>query len=198
MVTHQLQNFARQSVFDALSGLFIRPEDEGTVRRYQSALSAAAALAAELGTDSKPFEHALVTPKPKPVELEREYARLFLGVGAETVPLCESAWTSPQQILCQEAQLECRKAYLEAGLETAGLLGVPEDHLGMQLGFMAVLILKEDTAGAAKFFAEHPARWLPGFAEALRLRGDAVFFHQVADVLDALCEMEKLIAEQSA
>ena len=113
------------------------------------------------------------------------------------MPLCESAWTSPQQILCQEAQLECRKAYLDAGLETAGLLGVPEDHLGMQLGFMAVLILKEDTAGAAKFFAEHPGRWLPGFSEALRLRGDAVFFHQVADVLDAVCEMEKLIAEQS-
>ena len=198
VVTKQLQNFARQTVFDTLSALFIRPEGEDTLQRYKEMLPAAAALAAELGTDSKPFERALVTPKPKAVELEREYAKLFLGVGTETVPLSESAWTSPQQILCQEAQLECRKAYLDAGLETAGLLGVPEDHLGMELGFMAVLILKEDTEGAARFFAAHPAKWLPGFAEALRLRGDAVFFREVADILDAVCEMEKLIADQAA
>ena len=39
---------------------------------------------------------------------------------------------------------------------------------------------------------------LPGFAEALRLRGDAVFFREVADILDAVCEIEKLIADQAA
>lgn len=55
MVTQQLQNFARQSIFDALAALFLLPEEADRVlSRYEDALPAAAGLAAELGVDPFP------------------------------------------------------------------------------------------------------------------------------------------------
>lgn len=156
MVTQQLQDFARQSVYDALSALFLQPEAKGAYENYVEAMRAAAGLATELGTNAAPFEAVLDAPAPGPLELEREYARLFLGTCEGTVPLAESAWLHRDEIPL--AQLECRKAYADAGLETAGILGVPEDHLGLQLGFLTVLILKNDPAAATAFFEAHPAK----------------------------------------
>lgn len=198
MVTKQVENFARQSIFDALSGLFVQPEGEGVLERYRASLEAAAGLAAEIGADAAPFEAALKQPLPSEAEVSREFARLFLGVGESTTPLSESVWTSPEHLLCQDAQLACRKIYREAGLETAGLYGLPEDHLGLQLAFTAVLILKEKADEAARFFAEHPGRWLPSFTDAVRARGDAQFFRTVADVLDAVAAMEAQLREERA
>ena len=54
MVTQQLQDFARQSVYDALSALFLQPEAKGAYENYVEAMRAAAGLAAELGTNAAP------------------------------------------------------------------------------------------------------------------------------------------------
>ncbi len=108
MVTQQLQDFARQSVYDALSALFLQPEAKGAYENYVEAMRAAAGLAAELGTNAAPFEAVLDAPAPEPLELEREYARLFLGTCEGTVPLAESAWLHRDEIPL--SQLECRKA----------------------------------------------------------------------------------------
>ena len=109
MVTQQLQDFARQSVYDALSALFLQPEAKGAYENYVEAMRAAAGLAAELGTNAAPFGAGLDAPAPEPLELEREYARLFLGTCEGTVPLAESAWLHRDEIPL--SQLECRKAY---------------------------------------------------------------------------------------
>ena len=188
MVTQQLQDFARQSVYDALSALFLQPEAKGAYENYVEAMRAAAGLAAELGTNAAPFEAVLDAPAPEPLELEREYARLFLGTCEGTVPLAESAWLHRDEIPL--SQLECRKAYADAGLETAGILGVPEDHLGLQLGFLTVLILKNDPAAATAFFEAHAAKWLPAFAAAVRARSDARLYALAAGVLEGVIEIE--------
>lgn len=98
MVTQQLQDFARQSVYDALSALFLQPEAKGAYENYVEAMRAAAGLATELGTNAAPFEAVLDAPAPGPLELEREYARLFLGTCEGTVPLAESAWLHRDEI----------------------------------------------------------------------------------------------------
>lgn len=191
MVTQQLQDFARQSVYDALSALFLQPEAKGAYENYVEAMRAAAGLAAELGTNAAPFEAVLDAPAPEPLELEREYARLFLG----TVPLAESAWLHRDEIPL--SQLECRKAYADAGLETAGILGVPEDHLGLQLGFLTVLILKNDPAAATAFFEAHAAKWLPAFAAAVRARSDARLYALAAGVLEGVIEIEAALVQKA-
>ena len=185
MVTQQLQDFARQSVYDALSALFLQPEAKGAYENYVEAMRAAAGLAAELGTNAAPFEAVL----------DREYARLFLGTCEGTVPLAESAWLHRDEIPL--SQLECRKAYADAGLETAGILGVPEDHLGLQLGFLTVLILKNDPAAATAFFEAHAAKWLPAFAVAVRARSNARLYALAAGVLEGVIEIEAALAQKA-
>ena len=185
MVTQQLQDFARQSVYDALSALFLQPEAKGAYENYVEAMRAAAGLAAELGTNAAPFEAVLDAPAPEPLELERE----------GTVPLAESAWLHRDEIPL--SQLECRKAYADAGLETAGILGVPEDHLGLQLGFLTVLILKNDPAAATAFFEAHAAKWLPAFAVAVRARSNARLYALAAGVLEGVIEIEAALAQKA-
>lgn len=193
MVTHQLENYARQSLFDALAGLFIRPEDSSALPRWGKALTAAAGLASEYGLDASTFEKAARAEQPSAEALAREYAKLFLGVGEITLPLSESAWTSEKHLLSQKAQLDVRRAYADAGVACSGFMGLPDDHIGIELGFMAVLILKEDLAAASDFFSEHPARWLPALAKALCEHPDARFYRSVGPVLAALCEEEKYL-----
>ena len=194
MVTQQLQDFARQSVYDALSALFLQPEAKGVYGRYADAMRAAG-LAAELGANPAPFEAVLEAAAPGPLELEREFARLFLGTCEGTVPLAESAWLHRDEIPL--SQLECRKAYAEAGLETAGILGVPEDHLGLQFGFLAVLILKNEPGAATAFFEAHAAKWLPAFIAAIRARDDARIYAAAADVLEGVMEIEAALAQKA-
>ena len=179
--------FARQSVYDALSALFSQPRGEGRTRRCARPQGLANELenAALLRADA---------PAPVAFWLEREYARLFLGTCEGTVPLAESAWLHRDEIPL--SQLECRKAYADAGLETAGILGVPEDHLGLQLGFLTVLILKNDPAAATAFFEAHAAKWLPAFAVAVRARSDARLYALAADVLEGVIEIEAALAQK--
>lgn len=192
VVTQQLQDFARQSVFDALSAIFLQPEAADAYERYADAMQAAAGLAVELGVNPAPFEAVLNAPAPQALELEREYARLFLGTCENTVPLAESAWLHKDEIPL--SQLECRKAYADAGLETAGILGVPEDHLGLQFGFLTVLILKSEPTAATKFFEAHASKWIPAFAAAIRAREDARFYALAAGVLEGVAEIEAALA----
>ena len=180
MVTQQLQDFARQSVYDALSALFLQPEAKGAYENYVEAMRAAAGLAAELGTNAAPFEAVLDAPAPEPLELEREYARLFLGTCEGTVPLAESAWLHRDEIPL--SQLECRKAYA---------------HLGLQLGFRTVLILKNDPAAATAFFEAHAAKWLPAFAAAVRARSDARLYALAAGVLEGVIEIEAALVQKA-
>lgn len=86
---------------------------------------------------------------------------------------------------------------MEAGLDTAALNGIPEDHLGIQAAFMTVLILQDKPAEATRFFEAHPARWLPAFIERIREHPDALLFRVIADVLDAALDIEKTLREES-
>ena len=105
--------------------------------------------------------------------------------------------SQPNSARTPPSQLECRKAYADAGLETAGILGVPEDHLGLQLGFLTVLILGNDPAAATAFFEAHPAKWLPAFAAAVRARSDVRLYALAAGVLEGVIEIEAALAQKA-
>lgn len=160
--------------FNHLALLLLRPETE----------DAGDALAALADLFALPMpEVELLTGDA----LEREYAKLFLGVGPETTALSESAWTSPLHLLCQDAQFECRRAYAACGMAPHAE-GTPEDHLGLMTAFLA-LTLEAGQAEAAKVFAEqHPAKWVPAWAVTLERREDAALYKTVAAALLAALE----------
>lgn len=153
-------------LFNTFAVLWLKPETEGAVEGLER-------LVDVLG---------LKPPFPlSSAELQKEYARLFLGVGPETVSLCESTWTSPLRLVCQEAQFECRRAYAAAGLAVPPDSGIPDDHLGMTAAFLAVSIEKGAWGAARAFAANHPAKWVPAVAAQLAKRPDARIYRTVAE-----------------
>lgn len=96
----------------------------------------------------------------------KEWAKLFYGVGEETISLCQSAWTSGSHLNCQEPCLAAREAYRAAGVAATAKDNLPEDHVSVMLGFLAYLIeSKRDTKA---FVQAHFGPWLDDLSEAMR------------------------------
>ena len=166
-----------QGALDCLAMLLLQPEAENAVQ----AIPFAAEALLILGKDTLPqdSQEALTSiaekPTVEPVELQKAYARLFLGTGEVTIPLCESAWTSGDTpLLCQKPQDECRTLYEAEELSITGDNNIPEDHLGAMLGFSIVLLLKDKTEKVRDFFAKHPAAFIPAVVKAVMVLLEAL------------------------
>ena len=72
-------------------------------------------------------------------KLRQEYQRLFIGPGSLPVPPWESVYVSEERIILDEHTLAVREIYREWGLEVAHVNQEPDDHIGLELEFMAVL-----------------------------------------------------------
>ena len=72
-------------------------------------------------------------------DLARYYASLFLGVGPENVSLCESAYRNERGLLFQNAYFDILEKYREVGLGKREDFPEPEDHLSLELAYMAHL-----------------------------------------------------------
>lgn len=179
---------ALQPAFDALALLFLQPETLGAAAQLPHAAEAILEAGGSLTQASRNRLDEIAAGTPgSDLQLAQAYAKLFLGVGEKTIPLCESAWTSAQHLLCQGAELECRRIYEDAGLELAGGSVVPEDHLGLMLGFLAVSALRGDVRTGLSFYQTHAAPLIPAITEAIRARGkDAGPYLDVADLLDGI------------
>lgn len=179
---------ALQPAFDALALLFLQPETLGAAAQLPHAAEAILEAGGSLNQTSRNRLDEIAAGTPgSDLQLAQAYAKLFLGVGEKTIPLCESAWTSAQHLLCQGAELECRRIYEDAGLELAGGSVVPEDHLGLMLGFLAVSALRGDVRTGLSFYQTHAAPLIPAITEAIRVLGkDAGPYLDVADLLDGI------------
>ena len=75
-------------------------------------------------------------------ELAVDYARVFLGAGSYDrilAPPYESVFTSEERILMQDARDGAVTYYRRGGLDLPADNTTPEDHLGFELQFAAVL-----------------------------------------------------------
>ena len=179
-----------QPAFDALALIFLQPETLGAAGALPAAAEAILEAESPLSESTRGRLDEIAGRQPgSDLALAQAYAKLFLGVGEKTIPLCESAWTSAQHLLCQGAELECRRAYEDAGLELAGGSVVPEDHLGLMLGFLAVSALRGDAKTGLAFYKAHAAHLLPAVAEAIRERGeDAGPYLDAAELLEGIAQ----------
>lgn len=112
------------------------------------------------------------------VEHTRLFAGLKAGSGAPPPPF-ESAWRAGFEAGSALAQVNW--AYAEAGFADIDIDAGPQDHLGVELKFMAILALKEteawqqgDSDGANSrirqqqaFLDQHLLAWVPRWADAL-------------------------------
>jgi TorA maturation chaperone TorD len=125
------------------------------------------------------------------LDLARDFAYLFL-TGPKSVPTCESVYRSPEHLLKQGSYLEVLRIYNLAGFNVPVDFKEPEDHIAIQLKFMAVLskgigkAIDAANYGEAsrlleiqiKFFKEHLNKWIPQFCDMLISTAQERYFYQ--------------------
>ncbi|WP_028543876.1 TorD/DmsD family molecular chaperone [Paenibacillus taiwanensis] len=108
-----------------------------------------------------------------------EYVRLFSRGGELPVTPCESMYRASEQMLPKSYAQEVRETYADFSLYFKKMHGEPDDHIAIELEFMAVIIEKMLNTvmtaerydrymnGQREFVREHLQRWAARFGEDL-------------------------------
>lgn len=131
--------------------------------------------------------------------LAAEYAAVYL-TGAHGASPCESAWLDDDHLVCQAPMFALRQIYSAAGLTAADWRRRPDDHLVLQLLYLAHALRRarsdSDWRAIAAMLDEHLLRWLPDFATRIMVRAELPFYAALAALTAAWCDVLRgLIAE---
>lgn len=125
------------------------------------------------------------------IDLAADYNQLFLGMSAHPVAPYESVYTSEEGLIMQEARDEILRVYRLWGLRVPESFDLPEDHVALELEFMACLADRtraaadagEDPTGliAAQraFLGEHLA-WVAALCDDVEKRARTAFYYGIA------------------
>ena len=112
--------------------------------------------------------------------LQQDYFKLFIGPGHLLAAPWESVYRSPDHLLFDAQTIQVRRAYQRFGMPIPHLYAEPDDHLGLELRFVAYLcalgleaidkhqpnVLDAVLAEIRRFQSQHLLQWVP---ECLRL-----------------------------
>jgi TorA maturation chaperone TorD len=146
-------------------------------------------------------------------DLAVDYARILLGAGlagAEGAYPYESVYTSPKRLLMQDARDQVLKIYREEGLDRVKEFKEPEDHIAIELEFMAYLCEKTTEAlddrnkGGAQsylkkqrdFLEKHLLTWAPAFCSDIERCAREDFYKAVAMITTGYLDLEKELIGQ--
>lgn len=143
-------------------------------------------------------------------ELAADYAGLFLNAGSSPVYPYESVYTSPEQLLMQEARDKVRRIYAACGLTLSGDFHEPEDHIALEMEFMSHLCVRTTAASEEgnaetvrvylhsqrEFLEDHLLLWTPRFCEDLVRNATTDFYRALGYLVRDFLQLEEaLIAE---
>ena len=128
-------------------------------------------------------------------ELEVDYARVFLSAGVAQGRAAfpyESVYTSGKKQLGGLPDEKVAETYLSYGLDPSSAgYKVPNDHIGLELGFMAHICGKSKDEQLS-FLKQHLFRWYAGFCADVRKYSSTGFYKAVADITCGFMEFEKM------
>jgi len=110
--------------------------------------------------------------------LQTDYARLFVGIGTTLAPCWESVYFNEDRTIFQEQTLQVRQWYRRFGLEPEKLYSEPDDHIGLELSFLAYLAklglqaleendetrFEQTLQAQRQFISEHPLKWVSAWS----------------------------------
>jgi putative dimethyl sulfoxide reductase chaperone len=168
------------------------PDAMGLLPRRTEAIEALAFLRDTLNGLSSPLsqrerdEHAV------------DYAAIYLTHSLSVSPY-ESVWCDEEGLAMQAPMFEVRDCYRRHGLGSADWRTRADDHLCLQLGFLAYLARQEGLEPlreACSFMDAHLLRWLSQFAARVSHRCDTAFYAGLAMLTAAYCEeLRDILAE---
>ena len=127
-------------------------------------------------------------------ELAVDYATVFLAAGSAdgsaAIP-CESVYTSPKHIFMQEAWEDVSRRYTEKGLgKDKAVDDLHEDHLALELEFMAWLIEHGSVEEQSDFLDSHLLNWVPAFVSDIDKYAREDFYKAVGRITLGFVQME--------
>lgn len=129
--------------------------------------------------------------------LARAYARVFL-VGHGAVAPYQSVFDSLDGLAMQAARDECLAFYARFGLACDEGAAEPEDHVGIQLAFLAWLNRPSDTfsrreqlRAQAEFIDRHLRAWVPRLAAAIADADPLGWYADLAGLLGEFLEVDR-------
>lgn len=147
------------------------------------------------------------------LELRKEFAYLFLT--PHGVKPYESIYRGKKNLLMDKPWEEVRNFYRWAGISKDNNEMHPEDHLSVELGFMAVFSYisgeeaadgkgeKSDQPGSdeltlalevqQKFLELHLAKWVPAFCSDMQKKARHIFYINIAGLTGSFIELDRLI-----
>lgn len=139
-----------------------------------------------------------------------DFTRLFVGPARLPAPPYESAYRTADRLLFQESTLEVRQAYLRYGLAAAHMGAEPDDHIGLELGFLyetcrmaAEAVASGDVARAEAvlrdqqaFLDAHLLKWVPAFAADVRQQAETGFYRGWASLLAGFVEIDRSLLRE--
>ncbi len=156
-------------------------------------------LAPDLDRAWRAFEQA-ASAAAADTSLEDTYVRLFGHAVRGTCPPYELEYGSSEVIQLSSEMADIAGFYSAFGLELADDAGERQDHVSVQLEFMAVLAAKhahahvqrDDAAldivrdAERKFLRSHLARWFPSFAHRVRQADPGGYYVALVDAAESL------------
>ena len=145
--------------------------------------------------------------------LEWDFNRLFVGPGEMRAPPWESVHRSKTKLTFQEPTLQVREVYQRFGVEAPGIHHEPDDHLGLELAFVATLsdqaagaAARGDTAHLARcfqaqrdFLRDHLLAWAPACLALVEKHAETDYYRGAARLaLGSLDESARLCGAGAA
>ncbi|HSG03077.1 MAG TPA: molecular chaperone TorD family protein [Marinobacterium sp.] len=184
----------------------VTPEDRARAQLYQllgALLSAPpsadllAGLSSVVGDDTPVGQAsqnlAKLAARTDPVNAEREYNNLFIGLGrGELLPYASYYLTG---FLNEKPLADLRSDLMRRGIKINDDVKEPEDHMGTLCEIMAGIITDEfacesDLASQKAFFDAHLSKWAELFFTDLEEAQNAVFYAPVGSLGKAFIAVE--------
>ena len=141
-------------------------------------------------------------------DLAVDYARIFLGAGVYEGAVAspyESVYTSTEGLIMQEARDQVLSAYRAKGLQCPEPLNIPEDHIALELEFLAHLcretlqacgdrtrlsnLLREQK----EFLEQHLGKWISAFCSDIEKCASTGFYRAVGKITLGFLNMDRKI-----
>jgi TorA maturation chaperone TorD len=143
-------------------------------------------------------------------DLNADHTRLLVGAGKVLAPPWESVFFTEDRLVFQEQTLEVRNWYRRFGLELENLHKEPDDHIGLEITFIAYMaelgiqVLEEGddskfqrlTEEKRKFLSEHLLKWGPEWCALVVEHAKTDFYrglgYLTSGVLNAIAEQYEI------
>lgn len=128
--------------------------------------------------------------------LKQDQLNLFIGIDKVLAPLWESVYFSEKRLVFQEQTLQVRQWYSRFNLQAESLYREPDDHIGLELIFLAHLasralqVLEENNEtefndllqAQRDFLLEHLLCWGPAWAKLVKKHARTDFYRGLAHI----------------